>query len=416
MSTKEFASTAGSTVAVCGGGNAAHVMVGDLGSRGYKVNLFAPFTPPGGVSEAEQWKTNLPKEGMKLNYVTKGKVEYGSPNVVSASAAEAIPGAKYIFIPLPVFAHRAVLLDIVPHCDDDACIVAMPATGCFDWTANQVMKELGRQIDVAGVAPLPYVCRTLDYAKETNFMGLKDQVGMATLPAGNIDRVASQVEEILGLKVKRYPSFLPITLTPTNPIMHTGRLMGMFGPNWRDNKYDRMIKFYDETDELSNTWLHRLDDENQLIAKAAEEAIGGSVGSIGGTDGNVMHINNYLKWTYGEDISKWDTCKDCFQTNKQFAGVGSPMKEVSEGVWEPDFKNRYFQEDFPFGLMANRGLAELLGVKTPYMDEVIMWAQSEMGKKYLVDGKVNPDEKPQMTPQAFGYTLEDLRGFYSTHA
>eukprot|EP01060_Flectonema_neradi_P002135 TRINITY_DN112_c0_g1_i3.p1 TRINITY_DN112_c0_g1~~TRINITY_DN112_c0_g1_i3.p1 ORF type:complete len:412 (+),score=106.69 TRINITY_DN112_c0_g1_i3:46-1281(+) len=401
-------STEGMTVAICGGGNASHVMVGDLGCRGYKINLFTP-------TRAAQWKENLPKEGMKLNYVTKDRVEYATPNIISANAAEAIPGAKYIFIPLPVFAHRQVLLDIVPHCDDDACIVAMPAT-CFDWSAIQVMRELGKKVNIAGVGPLPYVCRIVDYAKETNLYGMKGQVGIATLPGGIAGRVAPQVAEILGLKVKTYPSFLPITLTPTNPIMHTGRLMGMFGPNWRDNKYDRMIKFYDETDELSNTWLHRLDDENQLIAKAAEEAIGGSVGSIGGTDGNVMHINNYLKWTYGEDISKWDTCKDCFQTNKQFAGVGSPMKEVSEGVWEPDFKNRYFQEDFPFGLMANRGLAELLGVKTPYMDEVIMWAQSEMGKKYLVDGKVNPDEKPQMTPQAFGYTLEDLRGFYSTHA
>eukprot|EP00660_Eupelagonema_oceanica_P014877 gene14877-14473_t len=39
------------------------------------------------------------------------------------------------------------------------------------------------------------------------------------------------------------------------------------------------------------------------------------------------------------------------------------MNEVSPGKWEPDFKNRYFSEDFPFGLLANRGLAELLGVK-----------------------------------------------------
>ena len=237
---------------------------------------------------------------------------------------------------------------------------------------------------------------------------------MATLPVGNIEKVAPQIEEILGLKIKRYPSFLPITLTPTNPIMHTARLMGMFGPEWRSKKYDRMIKFYDDTDEISQTWLSRLDSENQLIAKAAEESIKGSVGPLGGSDANVLQLNNYLKWTYGDNITKWDTCKDCFQTNKQFHGVGSPMKEVSEGVWEPDFNNRYFQEDFPFGLLANRGLAEILNVETPYMDEVIMWGQEEMGKKYLVDGKINPDEKPQMTPQAFGFTLDDLRSFYSS--
>eukprot|EP00755_Sulcionema_specki_P011072 Sspe_Gene.48168::Locus_24876_Transcript_1_1_Confidence_1.000_Length_1152::g.48168::m.48168 len=222
----------------------------------------------------------------------------------------------------------------------------MPATGCFDWTATKVMEELGKEVTVAGIAPLPYVCRTLKYAVETNFNGQKAAVGMATLPGDRIDEVAHAVEAILQMKVKRYPSFLPITLTPTNPIMHTGRLMGMFGPKWRERTYSQMIKFYEDTDDYSNYWLHKLDEENMAIARAVEEHIPGSVGKVGGEDGNVLNINRYLKWTYGDDITKWDSCKDCYKTNPQFAGVGSPMKKVSDDpeLWEPDFENRYFTE------------------------------------------------------------------------
>lgn len=399
-------------VCVCGGGNAAHVMAADLGNRGYAVNLYAPFCPPGGVPEAEKFNSQMAAEGIKINYVNEGRSAHGKPAVVAADPAKCIPGSKFIFIPLPVFAHRPTLLDIVPHCDADATVIAMPATGCFDWTGSQLLKELGKtSITLAGVAPLPYVCRMTEYAKEVNLMGIKDQVGLATLPSGRVDAVATVVEKILNLRsgAVRYPSFLPITLTPTNPIMHTGRLYGMFGapPGWREKKLDRMIKFYDECDDLSNEWLHRLNDENQAVAKACEEQIPGSIG------GQVKNINEFLKWAYGDDISKWDTCGDCYRTNKQFAGVGSPMTEVSAGKWEPDFKNRYFTEDFPFGLIANRGLAELLGVKTPDMDTVIEWAQKEMGKKWLVDGKINPEEKPQMTPQAFGFSLDDIKKMYA---
>eukprot|EP00755_Sulcionema_specki_P018407 Sspe_Gene.66797::Locus_39467_Transcript_1_1_Confidence_1.000_Length_838::g.66797::m.66797/K04940/odh; opine dehydrogenase len=215
------------SVCVCGGGNAAHVMVGDLGSRGFKVSLFAPFTPPGGISEAEKFRTSMPSEGIKINYVGEGKSAMGKPHKVSAEAKEVIPGSKYIFIPLPVFAHKPTLEAIVPHCDEGAVIVAMPATGCFDWTAQKVLKDLGRtDIVICGVAPLPYVCRIVEYAKEVNLMGIKDSVGVATLPSAKVEDIAKVVEKILNLRLGavRYPSFLPITLTPTNPIMHTGRL------------------------------------------------------------------------------------------------------------------------------------------------------------------------------------------------
>eukprot|EP01060_Flectonema_neradi_P026862 TRINITY_DN362_c3_g2_i3.p1 TRINITY_DN362_c3_g2~~TRINITY_DN362_c3_g2_i3.p1 ORF type:complete len:421 (+),score=94.65 TRINITY_DN362_c3_g2_i3:61-1323(+) len=399
------ATSAGMTVAVCGGGNAAHVMVGDLGSRGYTVNLYLPFR-----DEAERFTAALPSNGVKINYVTKGKVAHSKPGRVSKLAKDVIPGAKFIFIPLPVFAHEPTLMDIVPHCDDDAVIVAMPATGCFDWTATKVFNKLGKRVTIAGIAPLPYVCRIVKYGAEVNLMGVKDKVGMATLPSRKINEVAAVVEEVIGLRVERYPSFVPITLTPTNPIMHTGRLYGMFvgAGYWRDRKgYPGMIKFYDDCDAVSNEWLHRLNAENQKIGEAIEKAIPGCTG------GKVRNINEFLKWTYGPDISKWDTAGDCYRTNKQFKGVGSPMIEVAPSYWVPDFKNRYFSEDFPFGLIANRGLAELLGVPTPDMDTVIEWAQKEMGKKWLVNGKINPTEKPQMTPQAFGFTLADIRKMYA---
>ena len=59
-----------------------------------------------------------------------------------------------------------------------------------------------------------------------------------------------------------------------------------------------------------------------------------------------------------------------------------------KNICRPDFKNRYFTEDLPCGMIVIRGIAELAGVATPMMDEIILWCQSHMGKEYLKDGKV----------------------------
>eukprot|EP00756_Hemistasia_phaeocysticola_P000670 Hpha_TRINITY_DN10489_c0_g1::TRINITY_DN10489_c0_g1_i2::g.193307::m.193307 len=275
----------------------------------------------------------------------------------------------------------------------------------------KVLRELGRANDgivLAGMASLPYVCRAVEYGRKVMLYGLKERGGVATLPSWKVGEVAQAVSEIVGVKeVYRFPSFVVNTLTPTNPIMHTGRNYGLFGPYAKEKVYTRNPGFYDECDEVSGEWLSKLDAENQKIAAAADRLIPGSVG------GQVLPLNKYMKWSYTDDITKWDTPRDCYRTNRALAGLGGPMKKQSDGTFVPDYTSRYFTEDIPYGLLANKGLAELLGVPTPAINEVIAWAGDKLGKRWLVQGRVNPNELPQMTPQAFGFTLADLKRLYA---
>ena len=396
-------------ICVCGGGNAAHVMCADVGFKGYKVNMFMPY-----ANEAAQFvRGTVHHDGVQINYVQSHTKAIAMPHKVSKNAHDVVPGSKYIFLPIPVFAHESTLMDIVPHCDDDAMIIALPATGAFDWTAERVFRRLGKRVAIGGIAPLPYVCRYVTYGSEVNLFGKKREVGFATMPPKRVARDAPVLEKMLGFSLKRYPSFVPATLTPTNPIMHTARMYGMLVAGkegyWRERKgFPCNPKFYDDCDAASNEWLERLDAENQKIVAAMEKLVPGCI------EGTVLPCHLSLKWQYGDLITKWDTPGDCFRSNQAFHGLGSPMMEVAPGYWVPDFKNRYFTEDLPFGLLANRGLAELLGVPTPDMDTVITWAQMEMGKRWLVDGKVNVAETPQVSPQAFGFTLEDIKALYTS--
>jgi hypothetical protein len=85
------------------------------------------------------------------------------------------------------------------------------------------------------------------------------------------------------------------------------------------------------------------------------------------------------------------------------------MKKIESG-WIPDFSNRYFTEDIPFGLCIYKGIAEILVLETPMIDTIMNWAQKHMDKEYLVDGKLQGKDVPETNaPQRFGITcLEDL--------
>lgn len=71
-------------------------------------------------------------------------------------------------------------------------------------------------------------------------------------------------------------------------------------------------------------------------------------------------------------------------------------------------------EDVPYGLVVTRGIAELAGVETSKMDELLMFCQKMSGKEYLKDDKVcGKDIGETRSPQRYGYT--DLHLYMVDH-
>ena len=104
-------------------------------------------------------------------------------------------------------------------------------------------------------------------------------------------------------------------------------------------------------------------------------------------------------------------------TNKGYRGLTHPTVEIDtpEGTkYMPNYKYRYFTEDIPMGLTVTRGIAQLAGVPTPHMDDVINWCQQCMDKEFLVDGKfVGKDLQSTRSPQTYGF--HDLDTFLKTN-
>lgn len=111
--------------------------------------------------------------------------------------------------------------------------------------------------------------------------------------------------------------------------------------------------------------------------------------------------------SYGDDIGDKSSIYTMLQTNKGYRGLCHPMipVETPDGTkYKPNFKYRYYSEDMPTGLVVIRGIAELVGVSTPNIDEVICWCQQVMGKEFLVEGHAcGKDMKSARAPQSYGY-------------
>lgn len=72
---------------------------------------------------------------------------------------------------------------------------------------------------------------------------------------------------LTGIPCIQMPSFMAITLTPGNPIMHPSIMYGSYGPHsqWDGKPLKEKPLFYEEVSELSSYFLQRADTEVQDI-------------------------------------------------------------------------------------------------------------------------------------------------------
>lgn len=90
------------------------------------------------------------------------------------------------------------------------------------------------------------------------------------------------------------------------------------------------------------------------------------------------------------------------------------MAEVAPGEFVPDFQYRYISEDMPYGLAIAKSIGQMADVATPVLDAVIDWSQQNLGKRYLVNGKLTGEDVHELRiPQNYGIkNLSQLVAFY----
>ena len=377
-------------ITVCGGGNAAHTSAGIIAARDeHQVNVYASFG-----NEAQRWQEAVDGGGITVTSPDGSFV--GRPRKISSDPAEVIPGSQMVLLALPAFAHESTLREIAPYLEEGSLIGALAARGCFDLCAWDVLKSKADKVTVFGLQTLPWACRIKHYGREVTILGSKASVDLATRPKDQAKMASAFLGEQLGVPMEPIENFLSLTLAGTGQIIHPGVMYGQFH-NWDGHTFDEAPPFYQGINEATAEVLSTLSDEIQTLRFDLVTRFPGLDLSA------VRPLDEWLYRSYADDITDPSSLRTSFITNRSYAGLTVPMRKENGGL-APDFQARYLSEDVPNALLATRGIAELAGVPTPMMDEVITWAQERLGVEYLVGGNLRgQDVKDTRAPQRYGF-------------
>lgn len=394
-------------VCVVGGGNAAHALGALLPFKGFETTMYCPFR-----DEADRINTGMKEQGGYLlakfasHNNPSGGIK-GSPSVVSKNAADVVPQADLIIMPLPSFAYPTILEGLKPCLRAGQILCVTPGQGAFDWFARDVLgEELLSKVTLMGLMPMPFNCRIEEFGKIVDVQEFKKRYRIGVTPIKDLQKCLKLTEELFGqAEPAGNGSFLECTLYPINAIIHPARLYTLLS-DWKpgDTLPENPLFYEDMTPEAAEM----MDRVNQELI-----AIGSGI-QAQGVDADIPHIFDFLAQYVYEEPSDSNLC-NFFRTNDAYKGFRCPLIPAAEGGgFVPDFQNRYFTEDINLGLCGNKGIADLGGVETPVIDMIIRWAQGYMEKEFVVDGKLTgKDVAETSAPQRFGISsIDDLKSLY----
>lgn len=343
------------SVCICGGGNLAHVTGGYLASmQEYDVRLL--------TRHPERWLPDLTLTVTDCN----GKTFHSRFSVITSDPQTAVQGADMILLCLPGFAIASALESIKPFIGPKTLVGSIVSSTGFFLMAKKIVPS---QTGLFGFQRVPFIARTQEYGRSANLLGYKPSLAFATMNIENPSNLEAMLSRMFSVPVHWLDSHLKVTLTNSNPLLHPSRLYGMFN---KRTEFDSKILFYEDWDNLSSETLIACDNEFGLL-----------LSKLGVSRDDIPSLLTYYESSDADSLTRK------IRSIQAFKGLYAPMVELPDGHFKPDFGNRYFSEDIPFGILIIKGYCSKYGIATPTIDKVIYWAQAGMQKDYLNDGVLN---------------------------
>lgn len=396
------------TITICGCGNGAHACAALMSLKGHKVNIYSPLE-----EEIERFHRGYGKNnGLRMRFgsgllsgleaidpqeLAKIETHEGLKlAAITSDPAAVIPQASIIFVIVPAFAHGNILTNIRPYLNSNSLLVFLPSRGGLEFQ----LRALVPQVQAMAFQTLPWSTRIHSFGEEVLISARKKSIQAAAQPANISSLCFHQMEELLDMEVQRINHMFTLTLANVGQIIHPGIMYSNFKKDCRQRyTADSKPLFYQGLDEEGGRRLEAMSDEILEIARKVAEVCPGV------EPDQIMHLREWLLSCYEGEIGDTSTLQKMFITNKAYDGLRSPMKEVEPGVFEADFSSRYIIEDVPCGLLITKSVAQIAGVSTPAIDEVLQGLDNWTGYNYL--GKLASVKSISATsrlPEVYGIT------------
>ncbi len=332
-------------ICICGGGNLGHVTAGFFAAQeALKVSLLS--------TKPERWSHYL--EVVDVNGKTyKGKLER-----ISSNPKDVIPEADIVLLCLPGFAIHEELCSIASYLDDKTWVgTVVSSTGFF----FEAMDVLPKNQPLFGFQRVPFISRIINYGHVAELKGYKESLSVAVEQTDKKEEVRATLEKLFMTPIKLLDSYYEVSLSNSNPLLHTARLYTM----WKDWKpgmsYDRNPEFYCDWTVEAAELLIAMDEEFQKLIK-----------KIGLKEGSIPPVLQYYESTDAESLTRK------LHSIPAFKGIQSPMVVNHFGKYEPDFTSRYFTEDFPYGMRFIVEVANKYDMELPRIQKIYQWGMNKI--------------------------------------
>ena len=306
----------------------------------------------------------------------------GKHIIATNNENEAFTNTDIIFITYPAFSMDDISEKIIKYVKPGLKIGIIPGTGGGECAFKKCIEN---GAIVFGLQRVPSVARLVEKGKKVKAVGYRNELFVASLPKKDTKMISNIIQNIFNIKCSSLPNYLNLTLTPSNPILHTTRLRTIF-KNYKDGvTYESLPLFYEEWDDETSKLLFKCDDEVQKICNNIKEF-------------DLSYVKS-LKKHYESDTPSKLTKK--IRSIDGFKGLTTPSKKVKNGLI-PDFESRYFTADFSYGLSILIQIGEFLNLNIDNMKETMDWYRN-----------ISSDIKEYSYKKYGINTYDDLISFYS---
>ncbi len=324
---------------VMGGGNIGTLMACEMAAKGHCVTVY--------TGQTEKWSEKLEVYTAEEQLVLSAKVE-----CVTKDLEVAVTGADIIWVTYPAFMFQELAEKLVHVLEKGQMIGIVPGSGGVEEAFRELIEK---EIVIFGFQRVHSIARIKEYGHSVYMLGRKKQLQIAAIPGTMTAKLCQICEELFEMECVLLPNYLTITLTPSNPILHTTRLFCMFR-EWKPGVlYDHNILFYEEWNDEASELLIKCDDELQQLCHVIPEDMSYVISLR-------EHYESYSVSAMTEKISHIPA----------FKGIKSPMIQKGNG-WIPDLQSRYFTADFPYGLKVIIDIAQKYHVPVPNMLRIWNW-------------------------------------------
>lgn len=326
-------------IAIVGGGNMGTLMAAEFAHQGHNIKIYS--------RRPNDWSDTIEVYGRD------DKLLFYSSNIMICSELDkAVRGVDMICITTPASTFDEFAKRLEPLVNEGQTLFVVPGSGGAEFAFYNLIQK---GMILLGMQRVHSISRLKSYGQSVYMLGRKEELHIGTIPAYAVDRYKEIVENLFSIKTDTLPNYLNVTLTPSNPILHTARLYALFHAQPRDYEYADNPLFYEEWDDESSEVLLNFNDElMQICDKLPLDVLG------------VISLRIY----YESDSIESMTAK--IRNMEELKGLGSPMCKSGNG-WKVDWNSRYFTADFPFGLKILIDIAKLFDVETPEMNKVWKW-------------------------------------------